>query len=375
MINLSENNLILVVIFLLLFIILLLSRRSNNRCVTENMNTEFHKQFDHSNKILCPTNNKEEISGHNDGSILNKESITNPKKVINEVASDVEKSTDETHSAIDEVNKVAKEDENNKINDIMKIVNEMKGPTKQNLLKQILIDSPPPKTEKENREHIAKLLARKEKSIPKEEQIKNIASEVKQIISEKVDSEKVTPTKTEDAPLAKTEDAPLAKIEDATISKTEDATPIKTNETAKILMNAPVVRERPSKVLPIENDINASPIEKLKIPEKDLKCQNEYVQINTSAPEVIDQPVEKNNIFESKDDIIDVPSPYNNSFLIGHSLGGLDDGNIKSIVNSPDPKCNIYRDAVQKLNLTGYIKNNQLNNSWNDSFGANCGSM
>ena len=367
MINLSENNLILVVIFLLLFIILLLSRRSNNRCVTENMNTEFHKQFDHSNKILCPTNNKEEISGHNDGSILNKESITNPKKVINEVASDVEKSTDETHSAIDEVNKVAKEDENNKINDIMKIVNEMKGPTKQNLLKQILIDSPPPKTEKENREHIAKLLARKEKSIPKEEQIKNIASEVKQIISEKVDSEKVTPTKTEDAPLAKTEDAPLAK--------TEDATPIKTNETAKILMNAPVVRERPSKVLPIENDINASPIEKLKIPEKDLKCQNEYVQINTSAPEVIDQPVEKNNIVESKDDIIDVPSPYNNSFLIGHSLGGLDDGNIKSIVNSPDPKCNIYRDAVQKLNLTGYIKNNQLNNSWNDSFGANCGSM
>ena len=109
MINLSENNLILVVIFLLLFIILLLSRRSNNRCVTENMNTEFHKQFDHSNKILCPTNNKEEISGHNDGSILNKESITNPKKVIDEVASDVEKSTDETHSAIDEVNKVAKE--------------------------------------------------------------------------------------------------------------------------------------------------------------------------------------------------------------------------------------------------------------------------
>ena len=47
----------------------------------------------------------------------------------------------------------------------------------------------------------------------------------------------------------------------------------------------------------------------------------------------------------------------------------------KTVLNNSDPKCNIYKDAVTKLNITGYIKNNQLDKSWNDSFGVHCGKM
>ena len=74
MFNLSENNLILVVIFLLLFLILLLSQRPNNSCIRERLDNEFHKHFDSSNKLLCPPNNE--------GEVLNKDLIINPKKVI-----------------------------------------------------------------------------------------------------------------------------------------------------------------------------------------------------------------------------------------------------------------------------------------------------
>ena len=301
MFNLSENNLILVVIFLLLFLILLLSQRPNNSCIRERLDNEYHKHFDNSNKILCPPN---------EGVVLNKDLIINPKKVINEVVSDVKKSTEEISSAINEVEDVVNNTENEKINKIMEIVNKIKAPTEE--------------LERISQEH-----AIQEESVileenVEEEHIKNVAKEVSKIVSESSIPENVI---------------------------TQETVPTVTQETVPT-----VTQETAPDVVPIEKRIAASVV------------SSENVATNTVAVEP--------KVSESNDGIVNIPEPYNGDFLMGYSVGGFSKDDLStSVAIRPDPKCNIYRDAVNKLNLTGYIKNDQVNSSWNDSFGTSCGSI
>ena len=67
--------------------------------------------------------------------------------------------------------------------------------------------------------------------------------------------------------------------------------------------------------------------------------------------------------------------------MFGHSIGGLNLSkttvNAEKVtkINTDNPRCNIYKDAVNKLNVTGYISNSQMNESWNNAFGSICGDI
>ena len=55
----------------------------------------------------------------------------------------------------------------------------------------------------------------------------------------------------------------------------------------------------------------------------------------------------------------------------------LNSNNLSNYSNTiiSDPKCNIYKDAVKKLNYTGYISNDNIYQSWNDTFSTVCGNL
>ena len=65
--------------------------------------------------------------------------------------------------------------------------------------------------------------------------------------------------------------------------------------------------------------------------------------------------------------------------MYGHSIGGLNKSSLVSYsdtvtnIKTDNPKCNIYKDAVKKLNIAGHIPNGEVKHSWNDAFGTICG--
>ena len=131
----------------------------------------------------------------------------------------------------------------------------------------------------------------------------------------------------------------------------------------------------------VSDNINEPKIEDIietKITEpKDKPYEANNIQPSIEKPLLNDKPLEYANDCVEVPEIPEVPegrdinynySPYglseeiNKSYTLNNSQPELDEG-----------KCSIFRDAVLHLNKTGSITNDNVVNSWNNTFKDTCG--
>lgn len=285
---------------------------SYSSCTREKLDNEYHKMFNSSNNILCNRSNDD---------VLSKEEIINPKGVINKIANNVKEPTNKILSLTVEANEILNSDiKEEAINRVKKIISEIKKPTEEiiNITKQI-----------SNNEI--------------KEEIINVTEEINNTSSDK-----------------EAKESTILEIAEKVKKVIEE-----TNE------------EHVEHVEQVEENLQEDVNDNIKYEIED--------QLEDNVKETIEEPVEQTVKVSEPVETTIAPLPFDNSndkhVLLGHSLGGINDNNMdmdklnKNILKSSDPKCNVYKDAVTKLNITGYIKNNQVDSSWNDSFGVYCGKM
>ena len=353
MFELSEKNLILIVIALSAFLILLLAKRpAYNTCVRERLDTDYHTMFDKSNNILCPSE---------EGSILTKEEITNPKSEIENVVHDHDHDHEHEHEKVLNEEQIVEEEPT--LKEIITSVADMEESTSN------LIDD-----SQEIKEEVKKI----------SEEVKKISEEVVKVQSEtKPVTEEVIKSITEEVIKVSEEVKSVAeevkKMEVEPSVEVEVAEPEKNSllknmvvkiagEVKKVAGEVKKIKEE-QQVIDEEQEIEVKEVDETetikKVAEEIKKIMSSKVKSEASADET-----------KSVDIVGNIPAPYSGSML-GYSIGGIDTDNdlVTDVTTKVNPRCDVYKDAVKKLNLTGYIKNDDLNQSWNDSFGNSCGKI
>jgi hypothetical protein len=112
---------------------------------------------------------------------------------------------------------------------------------------------------------------------------------------------------------------------------------------------------------------------------------NEVIQPKKDDEPVLnDKPFDyanncSDNVVMEEDHILDGDAPIGHDTNFNYSPFGLLEDDMKSFIpikNNPkldDSKCVVLRDALLDLNKTGYIENNRVESSWNNTFKDTCG--